>query len=59
MGPVVVIDVVGEDGDQVSFAEDEEGVEAFAADGADPAFREGVRDRSPLSTAMEIARTIK
>jgi hypothetical protein len=43
--PVVVRDVGVEDSLEVPGSENEETIEAFASDGADPAFGVGIRDR--------------
>ncbi len=42
---VVVLDVLVDDASEMTFAEDEDAIQAFAAYGPDPAFRECVRDR--------------
>ena len=44
---VVVLDVLVDDASEVTSAEDEDAIQAFAAYRPDPAFRERVRDRRP------------
>ena len=49
MGPVgvVVVDVVGDESFELALVPDDGAVEELAAQGADPAFGERVRDRRP------------